>query len=213
MIKQIRSSYGDNYSYVIYDEHDGRAVLIDPVAHEEVKRFLLENDLTPEYLVNTHGHGDHTQGNQVFHQEMGSKIVAHSRAASAIGKVDRKVEDGDKLEIGNIQLEVIYTPGHTSGSICLRGADSLFSGDTVFLAGCGNPKFGGDARELFRSIKQKIVCLPDYLELYPGHDYAVKNLEFALHIEPDNQFATSKLDEIKASRMQNNEPSSTLGEE
>ncbi len=213
MIEQIRSRYGDNYSYVVYDEQSREALLIDPVAVEPIKEFVSDQELQVKYLVNTHGHGDHTRGNQAFRQEMGVKIAAHEKESAKIGKVDRKLEEGELLTAGDIELEVIHTPGHTSGSICLQGAEALFSGDTVFLSGCGNPKFGGDARSLFTSVKQKIKRLPDYIELFPGHDYAVKNLEFALHIEPDNQFATSKLDEVKAARMQNNEPASTLGEE
>ncbi len=213
MIKQFRSRYGDNYSYVIYDEQVLEALLVDPVAVEQVRQFLKEKELEVNYLINTHGHGDHTRGNPVFRREMGVKIAAHEEESGAVGKVDKALADGDILTAGDIELEVIHTPGHTPGSICLRNSEALFSGDTIFLSGCGNPKFGGDARRLFKSVKQKILRLPDHIKLLPGHDYAVKNLEFALHIEPENQFASGKLDEVKANRMQNKEPTSTLGEE
>ncbi|MFP4687080.1 MAG: hydroxyacylglutathione hydrolase [bacterium] len=213
MIEQIRSKHGDNYSYVIYDEEIRQAILIDPVATEQIKQFLSDRNLTPEIVVNTHGHGDHTQGNSVFQIGMGARVLCHPQAKSGVGKVDETVEEGAEISVGAEKLTVIYTPGHTEGDICLRGSDYLLSGDTLFLAGCGNPKFGGDIRKLFVSIKTKLRQLPGHLKLYPGHDYAVRNLEFAQSIEPGNELIQRKIQKVKVARMDGLQPSSILEEE
>lgn len=213
MIEQLRSEYGDNYSYVIYDEESSEAALVDPVVPDQIRRFLSEKSLKPHYLINTHGHGDHTNGNKEFQRLSGVELIAHSKASSRIGNVDRTVTDGEVLRVAGHRVKVLHTPGHTSGSICLLTEEHLISGDTVFMAGCGNPTFGGNTRELFRSIKDKLLGLPDHLILYPGHDYARKNLKFALECEPDNRAIQEKIDYVRGVKLEGEEPVSTLGEE
>ncbi len=213
MLKQLRSRHSDNYSYVVYDEETREAVLIDPVATERVKEFLLENKLDPRLIINTHGHGDHTQGNSYFQINMGTEVFCHPLARGSVGKVDATIDHGQKIQVGSETLEVIHTPGHTDGSICLRGEDYLLSGDTLFIAGCGNPGFGGDTKKLFKSIKFKLKPLEGGLELYPGHDYAIRNLEFARDIEPANKLIERKLKQVRVAKMDGEEPKSLLAEE
>lgn len=213
MIEQIRSPHGDNYSYVIYDESAPETILVDPVAVDPIKKFLSERDLIARYLINTHGHGDHTSGNAAFQSEDRAVSIAHPEAKKRMGKADRTVTDGDTVSVGNVEVTILYTPGHTDGSICLQTEDALISGDTLFLAGCGNPKFGGDTRKLFETIRDKIRPLPDDLVLYPGHDYAQRNLEFVQEIDPENFNLDQKISEVRAARIDGNEPSSTIEEE
>lgn len=213
MIEQIRSSHGDNYSYVIYDDADDDAVLVDPVAVDRVEDFLDENDLLAGTVINTHGHGDHTSGNHQFQLQEQAQVLAHPKESDSVGKVDREVNGGDVVSVGGVDIEVIHTPGHTNGGICLKTDDALITGDTLFMAGCGNPKFGGSTRDLYESMRDKIKPLDDNLTVYPGHDYAVRNLEFALDVDPNNEVAERKLNEVRGLKVDDREPSSFLEEE
>lgn len=208
MIEQIRSTPGDNYSYVLYDEPGGTAGLIDPVATEGVRNVLDSQSLTPRFLVNTHGHGDHTSGNSVFLSDVDA-LLCHENERSRINNVSDTLSDGETIDIGDLSAEVLHTPGHTSGSLCLKTPDAIVTGDTVFLAGCGNPKFGGNTSDLFETFRDKLLPLDDQLTLYPGHDYAEKNLRFALEVDPSNHHAKQKLEEVQSSTK----PRSTIGEE
>ncbi len=208
MLERVRVPGGDNYSYVLYDEPAGEAVLVDPVAVTHVREVLREKSLDPKTLINTHGHGDHTSGNDAFRSDV-SDVACHPEETGSINKVTRTVEHGDALTAGSLRIEILHTPGHTSGSICLKTRDVFVAGDTVFLAGCGNPKFGGDTRELFESFKETIRPLPDQLTLCPGHDYARRNLNFSRSVDPGNSAIDRKLSELD----NNGEPSSTLAEE
>jgi hydroxyacylglutathione hydrolase len=207
VIERRRAPSGNNYSYVLYDEPGGSACLVDPVAEREVRDVLRTEDLDPVYLVNTHGHGDHTAGNAEFRTNV--ELLCHENATERVGIPDRTLRDDETFRVGSLKVDVLHTPGHTSGSICLRTNSALVSGDTVFLAGCGNPKFGGDTRRIFESFKNKIRPLPASLTVYPGHDYAEKNLRFALEVDPGNQAARNKLDEVRTGV----EPISTVEEE
>jgi hydroxyacylglutathione hydrolase len=208
VIERVRAASGDNYSIVLYDREGGEACLVDPVAIQSVSQVIKEKNLDPVYLVNTHGHGDHTAGNQRF-ARMADEVVGHENERGSIDGLTKTVTDQDALTVGDLTIEVLHTPGHTDGSICLKTDNALISGDTVFLAGCGNPSFGGNTRELFRSFRDKLVHLNDDLELHPGHDYAERNLRFAKSVDPDNPAIDEKLNEAQG----NGEPTSTLGDE
>lgn len=209
MFELVPQTRGDNFSYLVYDQPGGDALLVDPVATGPLQEALKSHDLTTRYVVNTHGHGDHTSGNRAF-VGSGVELLAHRQAASKISDVDRRLEHGDTVSVGSLELTVLHTPGHTDGSICLVGNEALYSGDTVFLAGCGNPKFGGDTRKLFESLRDHIVDLPGDLQLCPGHDYAHRNLSFVLNVDPDNHAAEAKLDEVRSG---SGPTTSTLAEE
>jgi hydroxyacylglutathione hydrolase len=126
-----------------------------------------------KYIINTHGHSDHTAGNSEIASSFHTKIVAHklSRVNFDIG-----VEDSDVLSIGKIRLKVIYTPGHTVDSICLLVDDrKLLTGDTLFVGECGRTDFpGGSTKSIYNSLFNKLMKLDDVVEVYPGHDYGVR---------------------------------------
>jgi hydroxyacylglutathione hydrolase len=208
VIEQLRTPTGDNYSYVVYDEHGGTGCIVDPVATESVRSVLDEKSLDPVILVNTHGHGDHTGSNSDFKSRV-ADVICHPDEKNSVPGVTRTIRDGETLPIGSIDVEVLHTPGHTSGSICLKTDEALITGDTVFLAGCGNPQFGGSTRQLFESFKNKILPLDRNLKLLPGHDYALRNLNFAKSVDPENSAVQNKLDSLP----DEGEPSSTLAEE
>ncbi len=207
MIKQLRR--GDNYSYVIYQDSPGPAVLVDPVAEQAVDDYLDRQQLEPRLLINTHSHSDHTSANRSFRQRWALSVAAHPD----LDQTDRPLADGETIRLSNLGITIIHTPGHTPDSICLQGEDWLITGDTLFLAGCGNPLAGGNTGQLYETFSRKLINLPEQLRVYPGHDYAHKNLRFALSLEPDNQAARDKLQEVEQDSQQNIEPSSNLAEE
>lgn len=171
-------------AYVVGDPVSKEAALIDPGAdYSKIKRIIDKNLLKLKYVVNTHGHGDHIGGDDKF----GVPILIHRLDADFLGspaknlsayfgfslqvsKPDRFLEEKDKIEIGRLSLEVLHTPGHTPGSICLKYDNILFSGDTLFYEGVGRTDFPhASEKDLFDSIKNKLFTLPEETRVYPGH--------------------------------------------
>jgi hydroxyacylglutathione hydrolase len=178
------------FSYLLSCPETKEALIIDPAGNEEqlVKR-IKEKNLKLKYIVNTHGHSDHTGGNAKMKKLTGAAIVLHaaddglfrSPEAVAFGRqmgfepsppADKTVADGDELVIGNVALKVIHTPGHTPGGICLLAKGNLFTGDTLFVGGIGRTDLPGSDHRLFmNAIKDKLLTLPDETIVWPGHDY------------------------------------------
>lgn len=176
--------------YIVGCNETGEGLLIDPAAPEAaVARHLDRHGLTIRWLVNTHGHPDHTAGNDYWAQQTGATTVLHEadweffstpamqQAAIAEGfpplrHIDRLVQDGDILPVGRWTFQVIHTPGHTPGSICLYTPGHLFTGDTLFVDNAGRTDLpGGSLMTLIHSIQTKILPLPDDTIIWPGHDY------------------------------------------
>lgn len=202
-VEIIASRVSDNYFYGLKD--GGEAALIDPVDGSTAVDWVRGEDLQLRYLLNTHFHPDHTGGNPTVLSEFTDvQLVAGATDADRIvaqldGKqVDRRVTHGDELTLGSSTLRVLDTPGHTPGHVSLVHGDRLFSGDTIFVGGAGNCNFGGDPGDLFRSFRDVLPEIDDETTFYPGHDYAVRDIEFILSIEPDNEEAREMLERAKA---------------
>ena len=161
---------GDNFSYIIADEASGEAVVVDPSFNvDAIILVLRDQNFDLKYVINTHGHSDHTAGNEELRSAFHSKIVAHK--LSQVNK-DISVVDGDNIRVGTITIKVLHTPGHTPDSICLLTDGKLLTGDTLFVGECGRTDLpGGSAKDMYNSLLQKIAKLDDNLEVYPGHDY------------------------------------------
>lgn len=176
--------------YIVACENKKVAAVIDPGGDEgkilaEVKKMGVEL----AYIIATHGHPDHVCGNRKIQEQTGAKIIMHSADAVFFGKpevknyfsmlgltpsppVDRQVEDGDEITIGDITFKVIHTPGHTPGGMCLYNAPNLFTGDTLFVGGLGRSDFpGGSHQQLLASIRDKLLVLPPETVVWPGHGY------------------------------------------
>ncbi len=202
---------GDNLAYVIGCSSQKAAAVIDPISAHDILEYCENKKLRILFVLNTHGHPDHTGGNDVITSATGAHILAHPN--DRILNVSEPLADGKHIEVGKVNIEVIHTPGHTAGSVSFRVQNKLISGDTVFLAGAGNTRFGGDVHDLFQSFQNKIIPLPARTELCPGHDYAYTNLHFAQTIEPDNTHIDHKLKELKDAEKERHIISSTIGEE
>ena len=166
--------HGDNFSYIIADDATKEAAVVDSSYNAgEITRILRAEDLKLKYIINTHGHSDHTAGNEELRSTFGARIIAYK--LSRINS-DVKVADGDIIRVGSIPVRVIYTPGHTPDSICLLvDNQKLLTGDTLFVGECGRTDMpGGNSQNLYYSLFRRILELNDDVEVYPGHDYGSK---------------------------------------
>lgn len=163
--------HGTNFSYVVADKTSGEAAVVDPSYNAgELAKIVKTQNLRLLYVINTHGHSDHTAGNTELLSIFNAKLVAHRLSR---GNAEVKVDEGDILKVGKVELKVLHTPGHTPDSICLVvDGEKLLTGDTLFIGECGRTDLpGGNARHLYESLFGKIAKLPGDLEIYPGHDY------------------------------------------
>ncbi|XP_040580897.1 persulfide dioxygenase ETHE1, mitochondrial [Lepeophtheirus salmonis] len=162
------------YTYLLADIDSKEALLIDPVIEKANRDLDIIKDygLTLKYCLNTHVHADHITGSGLLKKlSPGVKsIISKQSGADA----DIHVEEGDKIQLGVIELDVHNTPGHTNGCITFVSHDSscAFTGDAILIRGCGRTDFQqGDASRLYHSVWDKILSLPDNYLLYPAHDY------------------------------------------
>lgn len=174
--------------YILWDEKDREAIIVDPGEEgERIIEIIRKDSLKIKSIVNTHTHIDHIGANDFLGEKTGAPLLVHSADVSLLQNAElnlsaltgkdrsfslpaRVLEEGDEIRVGNFSLRVLHTPGHTPGSICLYGDNKLFSGDTLFAGGIGRTDLaGGNSKELQKSIKEKILTLPDEVVVYPGH--------------------------------------------
>lgn len=171
--KQIQQ-HGDNFSYIIADENTKEAAIVDSSFNAaEIISTIKSNGFSLKYIINTHGHSDHTAGNAELRSIFGAKILAYNLSKADL---DLPLNDGEILHIGKIEIKIIYTPGHTTDSICLLvDGKKLLTGDTLFVGECGRTEFqGGSAKSMFESLFNRLMKLNESIEVYPGHDYGKK---------------------------------------
>jgi hydroxyacylglutathione hydrolase len=202
----------DNYIYILHAEE--RTAVIDPSESNSVLSFLQQRDWTLEYILNTHHHFDHVGGNEDIKQHKKCLIYASKFDEDRVPGCDKGFKEGEIITLGHHQIQVIDIPGHTKGHIAYYLPENgvLFCGDTLFAMGCGRV-FEGTMEQLYTSL-QKIKTLPDDTSVYCAHEYTLKNIEFALTIEPNNKDLQNKLRETKAKREKNQSTVPTfLGDE
>jgi hydroxyacylglutathione hydrolase len=194
---EILNAFGDNYIYVV-EYGTGVCFAVDPGEAAPVESVVSQRNVELTHILATHHHFDHIGGIGELKKTYGCRVVGPDK--QRISSIDTVVQDGDVIELGAMTVRCIATPGHTSTGICyfMTGqpleVPVLFTGDTLFVCGCGR-LFEGDANTMFTSL-QKIAALPDETCIYPGHDYTAEDLQFALRYEPDNDALQKKLDEI-----------------
>ena len=176
--------------YILSCEQTSKAAIVDPGGDEQRLLELVQaSNLEVEYIIATHGHPDHVCGNRRIKEATGAEIVMHEAdddffsqdqvknyfsmlGFEASPPTDMRVKDGDSISFGEVSLEVIHTPGHTPGGMCLYNKPDLITGDTLFVGGIGRTDFpGGSHHELISSIQQKLLKLPPETIVWPGHGY------------------------------------------
>jgi glyoxylase-like metal-dependent hydrolase (beta-lactamase superfamily II) len=172
IFRQLFEPLSSTYTYLLGCPDTGDALLIDPVVNA-IERDIAELarlGLRLVYTVDTHVHADHITGALQLKQRIGSKIAAP--AMERLPCVDIPLEDSRPLNAGGIELMPMHTPGHTDGHFAYVSADRVFTGDALLIDGCGRTDFqNGDSVALYRSVRERLFCLPDDQLVYPGHDY------------------------------------------
>ena len=176
-------------SYILVDEETKNAVLFDSCGcNDKIIKYLNDNNLVLKGILLSHGHFDHIDGLKELRSITGARVYIFSDeerflnnpelnlsedksfADEALEKADYLFKDGEILSVGGMNIEVIHTPGHTSGSVCFKYKDCIFSGDTLFKASIGRFDFPtGDGMTEIKSIKEKLLVFNDMVKVYPGH--------------------------------------------
>jgi hydroxyacylglutathione hydrolase len=170
-VKQFRTGGDRNFGYLVADEATGTAAVIDAsYSPEQIVEFAREHDYQIKYVFSTHDHYDHTNGNRTIERMTG-------QAALLYGDIDPHtglhIRDGAQLPLGNLEITVLHTPGHTDDAICILVGGAVFTGDTLFVGKVGGTDFGAGARAEFDSLHDKLLSLPGETQVYPGHDVGV----------------------------------------
>ncbi|XP_062907467.1 probable hydrolase PNKD isoform X1 [Mobula hypostoma] len=208
----------DNYSYLVIDVASNFAVAIDPADPEIIQACLEEEGATLEAILTTHKHWDHSGGNKVL-KKIHKTCRIYGSSRDNIPALTDPILDKQTIEVGNLRFQALFTPGHTVGHMIYvldgephNSPNCLFSGDLVFLSGCGRI-FEGSSSLMLSSL-DVVSSLGDETLLWPGHEYAQDNLMFAASVEPNNPAIFTKLEWVLRQRHQNHcTCPSTIGEE
>lgn len=206
LVKQFEVGNFNNYCYLIGDEQAKEGLFIDPSDdHDMLLKEAASYGLTIKYIVNTHHHIDHAMGNKEMVRRTGAKLIIHELDAPELlntppemlamfgaepsPPADILVKDGEKIQVGNAVLQVIHTPGHSPGGMCLYADGVLFTGDTLFVGSIGRTDFPGCSYPaLERSIRTKLYILPGNTVVFPGHNYGMQPTSTIEHERRTNAF-------------------------
>ncbi|CCG82065.1 Probable hydroxyacylglutathione hydrolase C824.07 [Taphrina deformans PYCC 5710] len=177
-------------AYIIRDDKTKIAAVVDPAEPKSVlpvlEKAIKAGDIDLKYLITTHHHADHAGGNkEILSHYPDLKVIAGKDCAC----VQTTPADGEVFQVGELSIKSIHTPCHTQDSICFYaeqdGSKAVFTGDTLFIAGCGR-FFEGTAEEMNTALNKKLSKLPSDTLVYPGHEYTAANAKFATKVLPDS---------------------------
>ena len=203
MSVQVEQYYTDSFlrNFIYFIRVNEEIICIDPFDAKCVKDYLGDEITKLKVLINTHEHPDHIGGNEELKNELGLEIWAHKNGKGKIPGVTKFLEHGEKIKLDEEHyIEVLDTPGHTFAHLCFvlyknNKAECIFTGDTLFNAGVGHCKLGGDPEVLFETVCNQLKGLPEDIKIYPGHEYLLNNLKFTLDREEDNEKAKNLINE------------------
>jgi hydroxyacylglutathione hydrolase len=186
----------DNYSYLIVDEENNTACVIDPSEADPVIEYLENNKIKLKFILNTHHHYDQVGGNQKLKEKYGASVVGYKGDKERIPEIDILLNDQETWIHENFEAKIIYIPGHTLGHICFYfyKEESVFTGDTLFSLGCGKI-FEGTYSQMFDSL-MRLKELPQSTKVYCGHEYTKKNSDFCLTYDANNNKLKTKIRHI-----------------
>ena len=187
----------DNYSYLIIDETNKNACVVDPSEGEPIINFIENNKINLKYILNTHHHYDHVGGNLELKKRYSSFIIGFRGDKDRIPEVDILVENNQIWKKDNFEAKIYHIPGHTTGHIAYYffNEKKIFTGDTLFSLGCGKI-FEGTYEQMFNSLN-KIKELPKDTEIYCGHEYTLQNSNFCIANDSKNFKLKDKIIKIK----------------
>ena len=176
----------DNFSYLIIDDSNNTACIVDPSEAAPIINFLKNKSINLKYILNTHHHYDHIGGNKELKKKFGSIVLGFKDDSYRIPEIDILLEDNQIWKAENFTAKIIHIPGHTTGHICFHFFQNklAFTGDTLFSLGCGKI-FEGTYADMFESLK-KIKSLPKETRVYCGHEYTLNNSKFCIKFDPEN---------------------------
>ena len=201
----IISCLEDNYSFIIHETETDTVAVVDPSEYEPINNFIEKDLKKIDFIFNTHHHFDHTGGNLNLKRKYKSKVVGSKKDEKRIPGIDIKLSDNENFKLGNVEFKIFFVPGHTSGHICFyaKREKVIFTGDTLFSLGCGKV-FEGTHVEMLKSLNF-IKKLPANTQIYCGHEYTKKNLDFCIKHEFNNKNLKDKKNWI-ASRLSQKQP-------
>lgn len=177
----------DNYAYLVIDEGTGQAAIVDVAEADAVLQAVAREGVELKAIWPTHHHFDHVGGNSdLLAAKPGLEVTGYRGQGSRIPGCTREVDDGERIRLGNVEAQILFIPAHTTGHVAyyLPNDKAVFTGDTLFAAGCGR-LFEGDPPMMLASLS-KLMTLPDDTDVYFGHEYTENNLRFAATLEPNN---------------------------
>lgn len=204
----------DNFAYLVVAPGRREAIVVDPSEAAPVIAALEREGLTLGAIFNTHHHGDHVGGNAELKARYGGvDVYGHSSDEGRIPEQSVKLEEGQHIDVLGLGFDILHIPGHTTGAVAYVGHGAVFTGDTLFAAGCGR-LFEGTPEMMNSSLNEKLGRLPDETRVYFGHEYTASNLKFAAHVEPSNRDVQAKAERVREmlARGEHTTPS-TMGEE
>lgn len=186
----------DNYAYLVMD--GPQAAIVDPSEHAPVLDVIKREGVKLVAIWLTHHHWDHIGGVEgILAAHPGIEVVAHKSDQPRIKHVTKFVDEGDTVTLGGLRAKILHNPGHTLGAISYwieDGDGAVFTGDTLFAAGCGRVFEG--TPEMMHASLHKLANLPASTQVYFGHEYTAANLKFAAHVEPNNAAIKTRMTDL-----------------
>jgi len=169
-VKQIKAGGDRNLTYIFGDGKE--CAVVDPAYDfKAIDKELKHCGCKPKWLLLTHGHGDHLASLAAIKEKYGARTAVFR---TSIIEYDRPLQDGDILNVGELKVRVIHTPGHTEDSVCYYCENWLFTGDTLYVGKVGGTDYGKGAQQEYESLHQKLMDLPEDTVVFPGHDVGVR---------------------------------------
>lgn len=191
----------DNYAYVLVLEDGAQAIVVDPSESKPVLEALSRLHASPIATLCTHHHKDHVGGlPELAERFPDMRTLGHPADRKRVPWLTDDVAHQELIQIGSTSVLALHVPGHTHGSISWLVEGCAFTGDTLFVAGCGK-LIEGTAQQMFTSLHEVLGSLHDSTSVYCGHEYTASNLRFALRVDPTNTVASKKLEDTLIRRF------------